>query len=765
MSRDPRTSEAGRAAGESLLGRWGRLVAHLRWAFLLGWAVLLTAAAVLYPQYQEHQTALSYSVQGSESARADALVAEEFPDLGAEQDVIVFQAVGTTVRTPATRAVIADSLRDVEGRAGVERVVPPFGPGADSQVSADGTVAIAPVSLSGDVGAAADRVERSLDENASDHRVRTYLVGNTPITNAILDQEYVSAETAEMIGIPVAFVILVLATGSLTASLLPLAFGIVAVFLAFGVLGGISYATSLDGILTTVVPMIGLGVGIDYTLFIVARFREELAQSTRPGRLPGRATVRDAIAVAVSRSGKTIAFSGVVVMCSLLSLTVLRAQTFQQLGWGMSLAVGCALLAGLTLLPAVLAVLGHRVERGSLPWRRRVVVVASNEGRGVFGRLARTLMRHPIVATVAAFMVLLVLAVPMTGMRLGIDLGVDGLDDSEAAAGQRVLAETFSPGLLMPTNIVYTAGGDRLTNRDLANVDDLTAALRNDPQVSDVASVTTVADDSAAEQHPESALRNSPLVGEDGRHTYLSVVPAVPPDSTSATALVERIRDDIAPRSSPGDVEILVGGQTAQFVDIEQETDDKLWLVVVLVLGLSFLFLMISFRSLVLPLKAIAMNLLAYGAAFGAVVWIFQDGHLEGVFDFQSTGVVQVYLPLIMFAMLFGLSMDYEIFLVRRIQETWQRTGDNERSVAVGLEHTALPISAAAAIMVAVFGAFITADIVEMKQIGFGFAFAVLIDATLIRIILVPAVMRLAGRFNWWLPQPLGRILPRLELD
>ncbi|WP_260723846.1 MMPL family transporter [Dactylosporangium roseum] len=248
------------------------------------------------------------------------------------------------------------------------------------------------------------------------------------------------------------------------------------------------------------------------------------------------------------------------------------------------------------------------------------------------------------------------------------------------------------------------------------------------------------------------------FVSRDGRSAYLSVTLAVPPDSPAAVDVVRRIR---ASPAAPG--EVRVGGPTAEFLDMSEETQSKTWLVIGLVLGLSFVFLTVILRSVILPLKAIVMNLLATGAAYGLLVWGFQDAHLAGPLDFVSSGSVQVYLPLTAFALLFGLSMDYEVFLVRRVQEEWRATGDTEHAVAVGLRHTALPITAAAAIMAAVFGSFVTSDILEMQQIGFGLAAAVLLDATLVRIVLVPAVMRLASSANWWLPAWLDRWLPHID--
>lgn len=739
--------------------RWGSFVAGHRWWFLLGWLVLIIGAGALYPSFTANQAATDYSVQGSESRHFETLVDEEFPGLAGEQDVVVFETTEGRVDEPTAKRRIAGMLQTLDARDDVSDVVPPFATAARAQVSDDGTAAIALVAVqSGDLSEATDRIQGMLDGAVEGSEMHAFLVGETPINDAVIDSEYASSETAEAIGVPIAFVVCLLATGALVSALLPIGLGIITVTLSFGVLGAAGNLVTLDGILSSVVPMIGLGVGIDYALFVTSRFREELHPARVGGRRPTRAQVDRAVAVAIASSGLTIAFSGVVVMFSLLSLVLIPARTFQQLALGMSLTVGCALFAGLTLLPASLAVLGHRVERGGLPWRRRVVAPGGNEGHGLLGRLARALMRRPFVAATVAVVALLIVASPALGLRLGLDMGVEGLGDVPAAQGQRVLADKFSPSIMMPIQVIYTASGDRLTKDDVASVDQLSRRFEEDNQVSSVVSITT-------EHAPSGSASSAPLVSADGRRTHLSVISSIAPDDPRAVGLVERIRGELSHPAEVDGAQVLVGGVSAEFHDLSRVTSERLWLVVSLVLVLSFFFLVLVFRSLVLPLKAIAMNLLATVASYGALVWVFQQGHLAGLFDFTPKGTIQTYLPLVLFALLFGLSMDYEIFLVRRIQEEWRRSGDNTHAVAVGLEHTGLQITAAAGIMVAVFGAFVTASVLELKQIGFAFAFAVLIDATIIRLVLVPALMRLTGRYNWWLPHWLERRLPRLDLD
>lgn len=769
MTLDTRREASSTAAGrESWLARWGRVCVRRPWVIIAVWVLVVAGSLAVYPHFVERQTAATFDVPGSESDRAEQVLAEEFPQLGDEQDVVVFQSEDLAANEPAYQREITDALDRLEGRSEVEQVVPPTGPKGTEMVSGDGRTAVASVTLTGSETSLQERASRlqQMVGETSDRRVDAYLVGYSPLSEQLIEQENASTARAESIGLPVALGILLLATGAVVAAGLPLLLAVSGVILSFGVLGAVSYVTTLDSLLSTVVPMIGLGVGIDYTLFIVSRFREELLRRRTTGERPDRSAVEDAVAVSMGRTGKTILFSGIIVMLCLSTLVVVNSPSFGQMGFGVALAVGCALLVALTLLPAVLGLLGHRVELGRLPWRRRVIGAEPGEDRhGVLERWARLVMRRPVVVAVLVTSVLLVAAIPTLNMRLGIDLGIPALEDTPVGRGQQILSEEFAPGFLSPIQIAYTSTDGSLSKDDLQAIVRLDERASQDPAVARVSSVAGIPGigDWQSGRSLES-LRQSPLVSEDGDSTYLTVVPSVEPDSAEAMDLVERLRGDIATVStgSVSDTRVLVGGAPAEFVDISDETRDKLWVVIGLVLALSFVFLTVVFRSLLLPLKAIVMNLLATGASFGLLVWVFQQGNLQELLDFQPHSIV-VYLPLVLFALLFGLSMDYEVFLVRRIQESWRRTEDNEYAVAEGLEHTAIPITAAAAIMVAVFGAFVAGEVLEIKQIGFALAVAIFVDATLVRIVLVPAVMRLAGRANWWLPRPLARRLPSLD--
>jgi len=514
--------------------------------------------------------------------------------------------------------------------------------------------------------------------------------------------------------------------------------------------------------------MIGLALGIDYTLFMITRFREELGH--------GR-DVPHAVAITVATAGKTVVFSGLTVLVSVSGLLIVDAPTFQQIALGMMAVVPVMLLISVTLLPAALAILGRRINRLSVPFLRGAIENPDAQ-TGIWARWSRLIMRRPVAWATGTALLLLLLAAPVLTLNLGSSLDSDAATGTRAGDGFEVLSARFSPGELSPVVILYRSTDGPLSDDDLARIGELTERMGADPEIAQAQSITTILD-AVAGGHGTAELQaalEQPLVGGrlgllvnasgEGNMTLINAVPTVAPDSPEAYDLIERLREEIVPAvNGEGSDEVLVGGFSAEIVDVSAEVVNKVPYVMGFVLGLSFLLLMMIFRSLMLPLKAIIMNLLSVGAAYGLLVVTFQRGWGEGIFGFESNGIIQVDLPLLTFAVLFGLSMDYEVFLLSRVKEEWERTGDTNEAVAYGLEHTARTITSAAAIMVVVFTAFAFTSQMVVKQMGFALAVAILIDATLIRVLLVPATMRLMGDWNWWLPAWLDRVLPHIPLS
>ena len=729
--------------------RWGRLIARHKRVVLSVWAIVLVACAALYPSLQRSLGAPNYGVDNAESSRAAQLLEQRFAGHGAEQDVLVFYSSTRRASESAYRQVVARALATASRQSYVKGVAGPYSPGAQRQISTDGHAAIALVGIAGDprqLVEHANRLQGAIDPLAS-AGVHVWLTGYSPVAKDITTVENEDVERAETIGVPIALVILLLALGAVVAAVVPLALAGSGLLLTYGALALIAKTLTFDSFLTTIVTMLGVGIGIDYALFIVSRFREELTLRMRAGGntesgrgAASRGQVEDAVGATIASSGRTILFSGAIVALALSTLVVIRTPTYREFALGAALVVVCTVIAALTLLPALLAALGARVNMGALPVRMqpRDARTQPADGHGVWARWALAVMRRAVPAAGVIGAVLLLAATPLLGLHTGVDFGIRSLGGTPSGKGEQVLARSFGAGTLAPIEIVVSRPGDGGTLSRMVQARAVRLARELAPTGHNGIAAVAVTQ------------------GQDA--VLLTVAPTTPIDSYDSEQLVRHIRAMLVPPiRANGGPDVAVGGATAKIVDLSNETTAKVPLVLGLILALSLLFLMAVFRSIVLPIKAIIMNLLATGATVGIVILIFQDGHGEKLLGFTSVGFIQVYLPLSIFALLFGLSMDYEVFLIRRMRETWLATHDNELAVATGVEHTARPISAAAAIMVVVFGSFATANVLELKQFGLGLALAIAIDATLIRLILVPALMRLFGARNWWLPQRLSR--------
>jgi putative drug exporter of the RND superfamily len=745
--------------------RWGRTIARRRWAVLGVWVLVLVACGALYPSLQRSLGAPDYGVDGSESSRAAQLLEQRFSGHGAEQDVLVFYSPTRRAGDAAYRTVVAHVLAETSRERYVRGIAGPYEPGAGRrQISSDGHAAIALVGIAGDPRELVRRAEslQHVVDPLARADVRVWLTGYSPVAKDITTVENEDIERAETIGVPVALAILLLALGTVVAAVVPLALAGSGLLLAYGVLALIAHVLTFDSFLTTIVTMIGVGIGIDYALFIVSRFREELAHRMRAGDdVAGerrRRLTDDAVGAAIATSGRTILFSGAIVALALSTLVVIPTPTYREFALGAALVVVCTVIAALTLLPAALAMLGGRINLGALParWQPRDASTEAADGHGTWARWALAVMRRPLLAASVIVIGLVFAATPLLNLRTGVDFGISSLASTPSGKGEEVLARSFGAGTLAPIEIVVSRPGDhsgsppRETAGHHSSAATIDSAGAGGLDRADEARVATLARELAPNGHNGIATI---AVTQGLNATLVTVAPTTTIDSYASEQLVRHIRATLLPAvRAGGGPDVAVGGASAKVADLSDVTTSHVALVIGLILALSLLLLIVVFRSIVLPIKAVAMNLLATGATVGIVIFIFQYGHGSHLLGFTSTGFIQVYLPLSIFALLFGLSMDYEVFLIRRMREAWLATHDNELAVATGVEHTARPISAAAAIMVAVFGSFATANVLELKQFGIGLALAIAIDATLIRLILVPALMRLFGARNWWLP-------------
>lgn len=722
----------------SLGFRWGVLMAHRRRLVLAVWMPVLIACGIAYGLAGQYFPPADLSVAGSDSARAAELASEHFAEFGTERDLIVFDSAAETVDSGEYRQIIDRALESARASAGVAGVIGPFdddNPFGERLISSDRRSAFAVLALEPPDAHQRARDAADIQEMLgaiSTPAVDVTMTGFSAVTNDLTAVERADTVRAEAIGLPVALIVLLLALGSVFAASVPMAVAGAGLLCAFGVIVALMPIMSFSALLVTIATTLGTGVGIDYSLFVVSRFREELARRGITDRSDTEG-IAESVGVAIATAGRTITISALIVVITLSSLLIVDSPVFREITIGICATVLSLVLVSLTFMPAMLAWLGPRVNKGALPkWSRPADTKADSETPGRWAAWAHLVMRRPVMYAFAAVAVLIVATLPLAGLTVGLNLGGDALDDTASGRANTVLAEKFTPGLLGPIEVIATGADDGpLSVAQKLRAAQFGQSLSRDPRISSVISQES-----------------------DGRMLWLAI-PSVPIDSSEAAALVQDMRER-APRGSE-DAQILIGGASAQFVDLAQETASKFGYVLILVLAMSLVFLGVVFRSVVLPIKAVVMNLLVTGASVGLTVAVFQWGHGSGLLGFTSVGYLQVYVPITVFVVLFGLSMDYEVFLLARIKEAWDRADPaepsadrNARAVAEGLEHTARPITAAAAIMVAVFLSLLTANVLELKQFGFSLALAIALDAVLVRLVLVPAFMKLFGRWNWW---------------
>jgi RND superfamily putative drug exporter len=664
----------------------------------------------------------------SQSQRAQDFLRAHFPTQAGDTAQVVF-ATTEPVGSARVRAVISDDVAGLRGLAHVASVRSPFDPGAGNQVSRDGHVAYATVQFdqtTDDLPKAA--IQAVIDRARAGARAGIDVeLGGSPIGKV----QTTKPGSTEYVGVVAAVVILLVAFGSFIAMGLPILTALFSVALAFGVIDFMSRGLNVPTFASEVAAMIGIGVGIDYALFVVTRYRQGFPDGHGP---------RWAVAAAFSTSGRAVLFAGCTVVISLLGLILLGASFVYGLALGAIAAVVLVLAATLTLLPAVLGFVGETIDRFHLP---RLLHRGEGSARStLWWRWSRVVQRHPWLAGGSALAVLVVLAVPLLSLHLGFtDAGNDPATQMTRKSYD-LLARGFGPGSNGPLVIALDLGGGR---DGPAPIGRLGADLQRTSGV---------------------AFAVPPQFNARGDAAVLVVIPTTSPQDGRTQSLVHRIRADIVPVATRGTgVHALVGGETAASIDSSDHFAQRLPWVIGGVVGLSFLLLMAVFRSVAVPLKAAVMNLLSVGAAYGVVVAVFQWGWLGSVVGIDRTGPIDPWIPLMLFTILFGLSMDYEVFLLSRVREEWHRTGDNATAVADGVASTGRLITAAAAIMVCVFGSFVLGDIRVLKVFGLGLATAVLLDATLVRMVLVPSTMELMGRANWWFPHWLDRIVPTLSVE
>ena len=690
---------------------------------VLVWVATLVGINVLSGAIGTNFTT-NFSAPNTESTRASNLLAANFKSQSGDSVQVVMQG-NPSMHDPVVEDQAKAFFAALAQVPHVSSVSDPFT--APNGISKSGTIALATAQLDAKSQDIPDSVGKQMITLAEKHSTPQLEV---KLGGQLIQQAERPSLSGEGVGLLAAIVILLIAFGSLLAMALPIIVALAGIAVGLAIIGLLTHAYPLQSFSTTLATMIGIGVGIDYALFVVTRYRQGLQAGLDP---------EEAVVTAVDTSGRAVVFAGATVIIALLGMLAIRLSFISGLGIGAAAVVAVTVLSAITLLPAVLGFVGKNIDRWSLPW-------VHNDGGGtketLWHRWSRFVQRHAWMTTIVGLLIVVVLALPVFSLRLGfVDAGNDP-SGTQSREAYDLVAKGFGPGSNGPFLL----------------------AIHTPTGTVDQATLTKLGD--ALEATPGVASVSPTLKNQDGTTAVIRMNPTTAPQDEATSRLLHHVRNDVIPRAVQGsNVQVYVGGFNALTDDFANLLAQRLPVFIAVVITLSFLLLMAVFRSILVPLKAAIMNLLSIGAAYGVIVAIFQWGWGKDLVGVGKEGPIQAFLPLMMFAILFGLSMDYEVFLLSRIREEYLRTGDNGQSVADGLSATARVITAAAAIMVTFFLAFVLGDNIIIKLFGIGFASAIFIDATLIRMVIVPGTMELLGDANWWLPKWLDRILPHLDVE
>lgn len=748
-----------------MLHSLGGILYRARWAALFGGLALVVAAAIYGTGVFGSLKNGGFQDPNSESSQAQTLLDQRFG--GATSDVVILMESDTLQATdPAFVSAATQMLDRLKAQPQVASVTSYYSTQSARFLSRDGHETFAVVQLAAQDITAKQNDYTTLLPLMTAPGLHLTIGGNVPTNVAVSQQVSADLEHAEIITFPVVGFLLFLVFGGLVAASLPLLIGGIAILGAFAILRGLTTLTDISIFAVNVVTVTGLGLAIDYALFIITRFREELS--------PDEGDVRGAVQRTLATAGRTVLFSGLTVSVSLLGLLLFPEGFLRSMGLGAIGAVLVAMLAALTILPAILALLGRRVNALSIQRLFRNVIQSRRassmgEARGAWYRLSQAVMRFPVPAALVVLGVLVLLGTPFLHASFTTpDVHVLPANQEARVAADR-LARDFAQQGASELVIVIRTPGSALSSSNLASLDSYVREIEAMPGVVQVQSLVTVDSTLTLAEYQQ-------LYAQPGANPQLAAVAAqlangdatrvtVELQSAEFSAATEQVVNQIRAMTPPAGFQPLVGGETPYQMDLFANLRATLPYALLVMALTIFVLLFLMTGSVVMPLKAILLNTLSLTATFGALVWIFQDGHLQSLLNFQSNGNIDGTQTILIFALAFGLSMDYEVFLLSRIKEQFDKSGDNRASVASGLQRTGWLITSAALLFAVVLAAFSTSEIILIKEIGVGLAIAVIMDATLVRALLVPATMRLLGHWNWWAPRPLRALWQRVGLS
>ena len=743
----------------STFERLGRWAARRRWWVVGAWVVVLVAAVPLAVQTSGALRSGGFIRQDLESARSKQLLHDE---IGLPEAAVAVVLHSTTLRAgePAFELAAAEAIANVSGAPNVTGVVSHTL--ATSQVSADGHTAYDLIYLdlpADDSPLALPGIRAAL---VHPEGLDVGLAGGAAFYGDVQEVSESDLRRSEIISLPLAALALLIVFGSIVAASLPLAIGGAAVVSALALIFIVAGVTPMSIFVLNLATLLGLGLGVDYSLLMTSRFREELA-----ARGGGPEAVHDAVGATMATAGRAVFFSGLTVLLGLLGLILFEFMILRSVGIAGAIVVGFAVLAALTLLPALLTIAGQRIDS----FQVRTIRSAGGTD-GPWARLANRVMDRPIRVLLPTLGILLLLGTPFLHVRFNApDASILPASVPSRVAFDQ-LTSAFGPGPFAPIVLAVRTDGPVTDPANLARVYAYTRELATDRRIVRIQSVVDLDPRLTLAQYqllyatptgPPDRFVQQALAGSTrGTLTAITIFTPYGPNEQPGRDLVRDLRSGTGPLKPPDGLDVLVGGGAADVEDVVAGVAADFPRTALFILVTTYLVLFLLLRSVILPLKALAMNTLSITASFGALVWIFQDGNLSALLGTQPLGFVETTQPVILFCVLFGVSMDYEVFLLTRMRESWDRTGDNRAAVAHGLERSGRIVTSAALIVVLVASSFAFADIALIKALGLGIAIAVALDATVVRALLVPATMRLLGHWNWWLPEALARRLPEI---
>jgi RND superfamily putative drug exporter len=747
--------------------RLGRFVVRHARLVVAAWAVLIVVALPFAPQAPSALRAGGFIRDDLESARAKALLEQE---LGSPPSalVVAFHSDRLVAGTPAFETAAASAMRDVPSAPHVVRVISHLL--QPRQISADGHTAYDIVFLDLPADDSPDALPILRERLGEAPGLTVELAGGPAFYGDVQHVSERDLQRSEVISLPLAALALLIVFGSLVAAGVPLVVGGSSVLVALAAIFVVAQFTPMSIFVLNLATLLGLGLGVDYSLLLTSRFREEL--SKRPADDDDR--VEEAVRITVATAGRAIFFSGLTVLLGLAGLVLFEFLILRSVGIAGAVVVAFAVSSALTLLPALLTLFGRHLDRYAV---RRVKT--RPDADGPWARLARWVMRRPVAVLIPTLAFLLLLGSPFLHVRFNSpDASILPPDVPSRAAFDR-LRDAFGEGEFAPIAIAIRTDGPATSAANLAALYDYSRRIAADPRVTRVDSLVDVDPRMTLAQYqllyadpngPRDRFTGTVLAATTRADlTAFTITTPFGPNREEGRALVRDLRSGTGPLAAPPGTKILVGGGAADVADVVDGVAADFPRTAAFIIVTTYLVLFALLRSVVLPAKALVMNALSITASFGALVWIFQDGNLSALLGFQPVGFVETTQPVILFCVLFGLSMDYEVFLLSRMKEVWDTTHDNTEAVARGLERSGRIVTSAALIVVVVAGSFAFADIVLIKALGLGVAVAVALDATVVRALLVPATMRLLGRWNWWMPATLERFvanrLPASEAD